>query len=83
MAKENYLGNFIPLLVLFSLFGILSNSILVNIVPISFLIWPQEPFHAFEMGLIVSALFWGSSGMGLLSVLDFQELFLDRSYLQN
>ncbi len=42
------------------------SGIIILIVPLSFLFWPKDPYHALEMGILVSILFWLSSIGGLL-----------------
>jgi len=50
-------------------------------VPLSFIIWSNEPYHALEMGIFISALFWFSSLGGNLFLnatiyaLDFKNSF--------
>ncbi len=56
----------IPLLILPGLSNITNSSVIVNFVTISFLFWPAEPFHAFEMGMMVSFSFWGTAIFGVL-----------------
>ncbi len=41
-------------------------SIIVNFVPISYIIWPEEPYHAFEIGLLLAAYFWAMSIAGIV-----------------
>ncbi|TFG08892.1 MAG: MFS transporter [Promethearchaeota archaeon] len=41
------------------------SGIFVLTVPLSLLIWPEDPYHALEMGILVTALFWVSSIAGL------------------
>ena len=41
-------------------------SIIVNFVPISYMIWPEEPYHAFEIGLLLAAYFWAMSIAGIV-----------------
>ena len=38
----------------------------VLVVPLSLLIWPDEPYHALEIGILIAVLFWVSSVSGLL-----------------
>ena len=42
------------------------SGIIILIVPLSFLFWPNDPYHALEMGILISILFWISSIGGLL-----------------
>ncbi|MFX0069840.1 MAG: MFS transporter [Candidatus Hermodarchaeota archaeon] len=41
------------------------SGIFVLTVPLSLLIWPDDPYHALEMGILVTTLFWVSSISGL------------------
>jgi MFS family permease len=41
-------------------------GIIILIVPLSSLIWPGEEYHALEMGILITTLFWTSSVSGLL-----------------
>ncbi|MBY9015010.1 MAG: MFS transporter, partial [Candidatus Lokiarchaeota archaeon] len=41
-------------------------SIIVNFVPISYIIWPEEPYHAFEIGILLAAYFWAISIAGIV-----------------
>jgi len=38
----------------------------ILIVPLSLIMWPGEPYHALEIGILVSVLFWVSSLTGLI-----------------
>ena len=38
----------------------------ILVVPLSLIMWPDEPYHALEIGILVSVLFWVSSLTGLL-----------------
>ena len=40
-------------------------GIIILMVPLSTLIWPGEPYHALEMGIIMTTLLWSSSISGL------------------
>ncbi len=37
----------------------------ILIVPLSLIIWPDEPYHALEIGILIAVLFWVSSISGL------------------
>ncbi len=39
---------------------------MILVVPLSLIMWPDEPYHALEIGILVSVLFWVSSLTGLL-----------------
>lgn len=54
---------------LYSLTGFFSlafSGIFILVVPLSTLFWPSEPYHALEMGLMISSMFWTNSIAGLL-----------------
>ncbi|MFW9823318.1 MAG: MFS transporter [Candidatus Thorarchaeota archaeon] len=54
---------------LYSLTGFFSlafSGIFILVVPLSSLFWPSEPYHALEMGLMISSMFWTNSIAGLL-----------------
>lgn len=57
---------FWPLYLLNGFQHIAFGGLIVLIVPISLLIWPNEPFHAIEMGILITTLFWSSSIAGLI-----------------
>jgi len=40
-------------------------GIIILMVPLSSLIWPEEPYHALEMGILMTTLLWTSSLSGL------------------
>ncbi len=42
------------------------SGIIILIVPLSFLFWPKDPYHALEMGILISILFFLSSIGGIL-----------------
>jgi len=37
----------------------------ILVVPLSSIIWPDEPYHALEIGILIAVLFWVSSISGL------------------
>ncbi len=41
------------------------GSIIILMVPLSSLIWPNEDYHALEMGILLTTLLWSSSVSGL------------------
>ncbi|MFX1490190.1 MAG: MFS transporter [Promethearchaeota archaeon] len=47
-------------------FSLAFSGIFILIVPLSSLFWPTEPYHAFEMGLLISSMFWANSLSGLV-----------------
>jgi MFS family permease len=42
------------------------SGFIILVVPLSFLIWPNDSYHALEMGIILTSLFWLSSVGGLI-----------------
>jgi MFS family permease len=63
--KSRIWKEFSGIFVLSGLSGMGLNSIIVNVVPISYMIWPGETYHAFEIGLILAGLFWSNAITGL------------------
>ncbi len=54
---------------LYSLTGFFSlafSGIFILVVPLSSLFWPTEPYHALEMGFMITSMFWTNSVAGLL-----------------
>ena len=54
---------------LYSLTGFFSlafSGIFILVVPLSSLFWPNEPYHALEMGFMITSMFWTNSIAGLL-----------------
>ncbi len=54
---------------LYSLAGFFSlafSGIIILVVPLSSLFWPSEPYHALEMGFMITSMFWANSLAGLL-----------------
>ncbi len=47
-------------------FSIAFSGIYILIVPLSSLFWPNEPYHALEMGFLISSMFWANSLAGLI-----------------
>ena len=39
---------------------------IILVVPLSLIMWPDEPYHALEIGILVGVLFWVSSVTGLI-----------------
>ncbi len=54
-----------PFYVLTGFFSMSFSGIFILIVPLSFLFWPGEPFHAFEMGLLITSMLWVTSVSGV------------------
>lgn len=42
------------------------GSFMILVVPLSLLFWPNEPYHALEMGILITTLFWSGSISGLI-----------------
>ncbi len=57
---------FWPLYLLGGLQSLAFGGLIVLVVPLSFMIWPNEPYHALEMGILITALFWVASLGGIL-----------------
>ncbi|MHA2130741.1 MAG: hypothetical protein ACW99L_12270, partial [Promethearchaeota archaeon] len=47
-------------------FSIAFSGIYIMVVPLSSLFWINEPYHALEMGFLISSMFWAISVGGLL-----------------
>jgi len=47
-------------------FSIAFSGIYILVVPLSSLFWPSEPYHALEMGFLISSMFWANSLAGLI-----------------
>lgn len=63
--KSNIRKGFSGIFLVRGFYEMIVTSFVVNIVPISYLIWLGEQYHAFEIGLILAALFWSVSITGL------------------
>lgn len=57
---------FWPLYLLAGFQSLAFGGLIVLVVPLSFMIWPNDSYHALEMGIMITALFWFSSLGGLL-----------------
>jgi len=55
-----------PIFMLAGFFSIGIGGIFILIVPLSFIFWPNEPFHAFEMGLLITSILWGLALSGII-----------------
>jgi len=42
------------------------SGIYIIIVPLSKIFWPADPYHAFEMGILITSMFWMMSIAGLI-----------------
>ena len=57
---------FWPLYLLNGFQHISFGGIIVLVVPLSLLMWPDEPYHALEIGIMITILFWSDSFAGLI-----------------
>ena len=57
---------FWPLFLLNGFQHISFGGIIILIVPLSLLMWPSDAYHAIEMGILISILFWSDSLAGLV-----------------
>ncbi|MHA1195650.1 MAG: MFS transporter [Promethearchaeota archaeon] len=55
-----------PIYILGGFQSLAYSSFFILIVPLSSVIWPNEPFHAFEMSLIITIMLWTSSISGIV-----------------
>ena len=55
-----------PIFILAGFFSMGFGGIFILIVPLSFLFWPEDPFHALEMGLLITSMLWGVSLTGMI-----------------
>ena len=55
-----------PIFILAGFFSMGFGGIFILIVPLSFLFWPEDPFHALEMGLLITSMLWGVSLSGMI-----------------
>jgi len=62
----SYNKNIWPVYLLNGFSSIAFAGIIILMVPLSSLIWPGEPYHALEMGIIMTTLLWSSSISGLI-----------------
>jgi len=58
--------SFWALYLLTGCFSIAFSGIYILIVPLSSLFWPNDPYHALEMGFLISSMFWANSLAGLI-----------------
>jgi len=64
--KVNFNRIFWPIYFLNGFQSIAWGGIIFLIVPLSRLMWPSEPTHALEMGILITTLSWSASVSGLL-----------------
>ncbi|MFW9899009.1 MAG: MFS transporter [Candidatus Thorarchaeota archaeon] len=57
---------FWPLFLLNGFQHISFGGIIILIVPLSLLMWPSDAYHAIEMGILITILFWSDSLAGLV-----------------
>jgi len=57
---------FWPLYLLSGFQHISFGGIIVLVVPLSLLMWPDDPYHALEIGILITVLFWSDSLAGLI-----------------
>ncbi|MHA1726725.1 MAG: MFS transporter [Promethearchaeota archaeon] len=57
--------SYFPIYLLSGLFSLAFSGIYIMVVPLSTLFWPDEPYHALEMGLLITSMFWVISIAGL------------------
>jgi len=62
----SYNKNIWPVYLLNGFNSIAFAGIIILMVPLSALIWPGEPYHALEMGVLMTTLLWSSSISGLI-----------------
>lgn len=55
-----------PIFILAGLFSMGFSGIYILVVPLSSLFWPDEPFHALEMGILITTMLWGVSLSGMI-----------------
>ncbi len=57
--------SYFPVYLLSGLFSLAFSGIYIMVVPLSSLFWPDEPYHALEMGFLITSMFWVISIAGL------------------
>ena len=55
---ENFHKTLLPLYILAGCFSLAFSGIYILVVPLSSLFWPNEPFHALEMGILIASMFF-------------------------
>ena len=55
-----------PLYTLAGCFSVAFSGIFILVVPLSSLFWPGEPFHAIEMGILITMMLWVTSIAGII-----------------
>lgn len=64
-SKISITRKFFPLYLLNGFQHIAFGGLIVLVLPLSWLMWPNEPYHALEIGILITSLFWTSSISGL------------------
>jgi len=55
-----------PIYILNGIQSIAFGSFIVLVVPLSLLMWPDDPYHALEIGILITILFWTGAFFGLI-----------------
>jgi MFS family permease len=55
-----------PVYILNGIQSIAFGSFIVLVVPLSFLMWPNDPYHGLEIGFLLTTLYWSGAFCGLL-----------------
>ena len=55
-----------PIYLLSGFFSAAFSGIFILVVPLSSIFWPGEPFHALEMGILITAMLWVTAVAGIL-----------------
>ena len=66
ISNISLLKSFWALYSLTGFFSLAFSGIFILVVPLSSLFWPGEPYHALEMGFMITSMFWTNSLAGLL-----------------
>ncbi len=66
MSQSPSVRHLWPIVFANSTFSVSIGALLVNSILLSRLMWPAEPFHAMEMGAIITIMTWTSAISGLL-----------------
>lgn len=61
----NVFKSYFPIYLLSGLFSLAFSGIYIIVVPLSDLFWPGEPYHALEMGILITTMFWIISFAGI------------------
>ena len=55
-----------PIYLLSGFFSLAFSGIFILIVPLSSIFWPKDPFHALEMGILITTMLWVTSVSGII-----------------